>query len=137
LISDWQRADFGGRKGIGADIIERCMSGPLKLHADFFFADYETLPVGRRDVVEQPDGTMRQARPGEADAALFPIDLDRARDNKRIRELEAEAKAARSERLQDRQQMQAMSAQLARLSELLEAGPPSVAAKNKQKSGTR
>jgi transcriptional regulator with XRE-family HTH domain len=119
LVSDWQRADFAGRKGVGADIIDACMSGPLKLHYDYFFSDYSTLPEGRRDFVELPDGTMRQARPGEADALLFPIDLDRARNDRRIRELEAETKASRTERAESRQQIQAMSQQLAQLTQLV------------------
>jgi len=89
-VSDWQKADFGGRKGIGADIIAHCMSGPLKLHYDYFFADYEKLPVPeeRRQRIELADGTSRPCRPGEADAQLFPVDIERARSTRTAREVE-------------------------------------------------
>lgn len=119
-VSDWQRSDFGGRKGIGADIIDTCMSGPLKLHYDYFFADYEKLPVPdeRKAVVELPDGSSRPARPGEADAALFPIDLDRARDNRTRRDVDAlrtESKELRAENAALRSDFRALQGQVMEL----------------------
>lgn len=107
LVNRWLRADFSATKGISASIIQGCMAG-LKLHYDYFFADYTKLPVPseRLGVVETPDGP-RPARPGEADAALFPIDLDRVRDNRtrahveELRRAELERAAREAER--DRQ----------------------------------
>jgi len=119
-VSEWQKADFGGRKGIGADIIAACMSGPLKLHYDYFFADYAKLPVPdeRKSVVELPDGTTRPCRPGEADAALFPLDLDRARDNRTRRDVETlrnESKELRAENAALRADFRALQGQVMEL----------------------
>lgn len=128
LISDWQRADFGGRKGIGADIIERCMSGPLRLHPDYFFSDYNALPAGRRDFVETEAGP-RPVRPGEADALLFPIDLDRERAQRKTRELENAVKSLQARDAEKDRQMAALTEQVAALVAELRG--------NKTKAGAR
>jgi transcriptional regulator with XRE-family HTH domain len=107
LVNRWLRADFSATKGISASIIQGCMSG-LKLHYDYFFADYTKLPVPaeRLAVVETAEG-QRPTKPGEVDAALFPIDLDRARDNRtrsHVEELRrADAERTRREAERDRQ----------------------------------
>lgn len=135
LISDWQRGDFGGRQGIGADIIDSCMSGPLKLHPDFFFSDYKTLPEGRRDFVELDNGMARPVRPGEADAALFPIDLDREREKKRARELESAVIALREQNAQLAKRQESQDAKLQALIEMVASLTGTTGAK--PKVGTR
>lgn len=121
LISDWQRADFAGRKKVSVEIILACMSG-LKLHYDYFLADYKRLPIpeDRLGTVETPDGP-RPAKPGEADAALFPIDLDRARDNRTRKEVEELRMEARERRARDAERDREAAAMRQQLAELTRA----------------
>lgn len=137
LISDWQRADFAGRKKVSVEIILACMSG-LKLHYDYFLADYKRLPIPeeRLGVVETPDGP-RSAKPGEADAALFPIDLDRARDNKTRREVEELRREAKERAVREAERDRRIDAAMARITELTEIVMEATGKKPKPKAGAR
>lgn len=137
LINRWLRADFSATKGISASIIQGCMSG-LKLHYDYFFADYRRLPVPqeRLDVVETPEGP-RPAKPGEVDAALFPIDLDRVRDNRTRAQVEELRLATQEQRARDAERDRQMAMVMAQLSTLTQAVSELTAERRKRSQAAR
>jgi hypothetical protein len=85
LISKLQRVETSGRTGL-TDLTIQGLVDAYNLSSDFLFLSDEQIAKrfgDRAKVVALPDGTTRPVQPGEVDAQLFSLQLQREVANER------------------------------------------------------
>lgn len=122
LVSAW--ADVVPGRGKLHDITTKVIDG-ASVFVDpwYFWSSYDVeIPAEKRGVVAIPGGSRPINNPEECDHRYFPPGvLDRARNMRRVREMETELAALRAETASTRRQVEELTAAVRALSAALGA----------------